>query len=107
MLGDFNLPTENPDFKNLLNSFDLESVIKIPTCYKSLSSPTCIDLILASKNNLFKKSTTFESGLSGFHKLTTTILGKTISKGNAKKIFRGNKTKTVSNKSDTLTDKTL
>ena len=33
------------------------------------------------------KSTTFEVGMSDFHKLTTTILRKTISKGNAKKIF--------------------
>ena len=33
------------------------------------------------------KSTTFETGMSDFHKLTTTILRKTISKGNAKKIF--------------------
>ena len=33
------------------------------------------------------KSTTFETGMSDFHKSTTTILPKTISKGNAKKIF--------------------
>ena len=33
------------------------------------------------------KSTTFETGMSDFHKLTTTILEKTISEGNAKKIF--------------------
>ena len=32
------------------------------------------------------KSTTFETGMSDFHKLTTTILRKTTSKGNAKKI---------------------
>ena len=31
--------------------------------------------------------TTFENGMSNFHKLTTTIFRKTISKGNAKKIF--------------------
>ena len=87
LLGDFNLSTKNPNFKNLLNSFDLESLIKIPTCYKSLSSPTSIDLILTNKKNFFMKSTTFETGMSDFHKLTTTILRKTISKGNAKKIF--------------------
>ena len=51
LLGDFNLSTENPNFKNLLNSFDLKSLIKIPTCYKSLSSPTSIDLILTNKKN--------------------------------------------------------
>ena len=87
LLGDFNLSTENPNFKNLLNSFHLESLIRIPTCYKSLSSPTCIDLVLTNKKSLFLKSTTFETGISDFHKLTTTILRKTISKKNAIKIF--------------------
>ena len=33
------------------------------------------------------KSTTFETGMSDFHKLTATILRKTTSKGNVKKIF--------------------
>ena len=33
------------------------------------------------------KFTTFETGLSNHHKLITTILRKTISKGNSKKIF--------------------
>ena len=33
------------------------------------------------------KSTTFETGMSDFHKLITTILRKTISNENAKKIF--------------------
>ena len=33
------------------------------------------------------KSTTFETGMSDFHKLTTTILRKTINNGNAKKIL--------------------
>ena len=86
-LGDFNLSTENPNFKNLLHSFDLESLIKIPTCYKPLSFPTCIYLILTNKKTLFMKSTTVETGMSGFHKLATIILQKTISKGKAKRIF--------------------
>ena len=33
------------------------------------------------------KASTFEIGMSDFHKLTTIILRKTISKGKAKKIF--------------------
>ena len=56
LLGDFNLFTENPNVKNLLNSSDLESLIKIPTCYKSLSSLTSIDLILTNKKNPFYKT---------------------------------------------------
>ena len=35
LLGDFNLSSENPNFKNFMCSFDLESFINSPTCYKS------------------------------------------------------------------------
>ena len=74
--------------KNLLNSINLESLIKILTSYKSLSSPTCIDLILTNKKTFFTKSTTFETGTSDFPKLAATILRKTISKGNAKRDYK-------------------
>ena len=33
------------------------------------------------------KSTTFETGMSDFHKVTRTIIRKRISKGNTKKVF--------------------
>ena len=86
LLGDFNMSTENPNLKNFMCSFDLESLINSPTCYKS-TNPTCIDLILTNKKNHFMKSATFETGLSDHHKLTATILRKTISKGSFKKMF--------------------
>ena len=77
---------ENPNLKNFMCSFDLESLIDSSTCYKSIN-PVCIDLILTNKKNHFMKSATFETGLSDHHKLTTTILRKIISKGNSKKMF--------------------
>ena len=86
LLGYFNLSTENPNLKNFMCSFDLESLINSPTCYKS-TNPSCIDLILTNKKNHFMKSATFETGLSDHHKLITAILRKTISKGNSKKMF--------------------
>ena len=86
LLGDFNMSTENPNLKNFMCSFDLESLIDSPTCYKSIN-PTCTDLILTNKKNYFMKSATFETGLSDQDKLMTTILRKTISKGNSKKMF--------------------
>ena len=69
-----------------MSTFDLESLINSPTCYKSIN-PTCIDLILTNKKKHFMKSATFETGLSDHHRLITTILRKTISKGNSKKMF--------------------
>ena len=86
LLGDFNLSTENPNLKNFMCSFDLESLINSPTCYKS-TNPSCIDLILTNKKNHFMKSATFETGLYDHHKLITTILRNTTSKGNFKKMF--------------------
>ena len=86
LLGDFNMSTENPNLKNFMCSFDLESLINSSTCYKSIN-PTCIDLILTNKKNLFVKSATFETGLADRHKQMKTTLRKTISKGNSKKMF--------------------
>ena len=86
LLCDFNMFTENPNLKNFMYNFDLDSLIDSPTCYKSIN-PTCIDLILTNKKNHFMKSAAFEIGLSDHHKLTTTILRKTISKSNSKKTF--------------------
>ena len=80
------MSTENPNLKNLMCSFDLESLINSPICYKSIN-PICIDLILTNKKNHFMKSATFETGLSDHHKLVTAILRKTVSKSNSKKLF--------------------
>ena len=85
-LSDFNMFKENSNLKNFICSFDLESLIDSPTSYKSVN-PTCTDLIRTNKKNHFMKSATFKTGLSYHHKLTTTILRKTISKGNSKKLF--------------------
>ena len=75
LLCDFILSTENPNLKNFMCSFDLESLIVSPTCYQSIN-PTCIDLILTNKKNHFMKSATFETDFSDHHKLITTILRK-------------------------------
>ena len=48
LLGDFNMSTTNLNLKNFMCSFDLDSLIDLPTCYKS-KNPTCTDLILIKK----------------------------------------------------------
>ena len=44
------------------------------TCFKSVQNPSCIDLILNNRPNSFQNSKLIETGLSDFHKLTTTVL---------------------------------
>ena len=67
LTGDFNLCVENTYFEATLETYDLSILITKPTCYQSIN-PTCNDLILTNKRNLFKLYSTFETGLSDHHK---------------------------------------
>ena len=74
LLGDFNsVITEEAmcDFSELNG---LHSLISDPTCFKNVNNPTSIDLILTNRFKNFCNSTTIETGLSDFHKMTVTVL---------------------------------
>ena len=55
LIGDFNLTIDNKSLENFMTTFDLECLIKKPTCFQS-SNPTCIDLILTNKKEFFKNT---------------------------------------------------
>ena len=73
LIGDFNLSIENQHLDALIQAYNLNNLINKPTCFQS-NTPTCIDLILTNKKDLFKLSNTFETGISDHHKLVSTIL---------------------------------
>ena len=87
LIGDFNMTIENPLLNHFLDIFDLSSLITEPTCFKSDSNPSCIDLILTNSKNHFMKSSTFETGISDFHKLTTTIMKLHYVKSNKRTLY--------------------
>ena len=91
LLGDLNMTTENLHLNNLMQIFNLNALIKTPTCYQS-HNPTCIDNILTNQKALFKLSKTFETGLSDHHKLISTIMKSGSFKGSPrKKVYRSYK----------------
>ena len=55
-------------------TYNLKSLVKQKTCFKNPDNPSCIDLILTNSPRSFQDSCVFETGLSDFHKLTTTVL---------------------------------
>ena len=69
-----------------MSTFDLEWLIKKPTCFQS-SNPTCIDLILTNKKESFKNTDVTEVGISDHHSLIVTALESQLLKGNAKTKF--------------------
>ena len=87
------MTTENLYLNNLIQIFNLNALIKTPTCYQSHNqshNPTCIHNILTNEKALFKLSKTFETGLSDHHKLISTIMKSGSFKGSPrKKVYRG------------------
>ena len=83
----------------------MNNLINKPTCFQS-NKPTCIDLILTNKKNLFKLSNTFETGISDHHKLVSTILKSGSFKGTPKmKTYRSYKKFELENFNRILKDK--
>ena len=62
------------------DTFDLTSLIKEPTCYKTPDNPSCIDLILTNKPLSFQNACVAETGLSDFHWMLLTVTKTTFQK---------------------------
>ena len=68
IIGDFNMEPHDEMLKNFFDAYDLYNVI-------NESKPAkCYDLMITIKKHSFMNSLTIETGLSDFHKLTTTTL---------------------------------
>ena len=76
LLRDLNMTKENLHLNNLMQIFNLNALIKAPTCYQS-HNPTSIDNILTNQKALFKLS----KALSDHHKLILTIMKSGSFKG--------------------------
>ena len=74
VLADLNTEVSNSFMEQFCASCNLKSLIKEPTCFKSVDNPSCIDLILANHPKCFQNSCVFETGISDFHKLPFTVL---------------------------------
>ena len=68
------------DMSSFYEIYHLTNIIRQPTCFKNPSNPSCIDLFLTNNANCFQKSSVFETGLSGFHKLIVTVKKSNIPK---------------------------
>ena len=80
VLGDFNSEIREESMDDFCELFHLKSLIKTPTCFKSINNPSCIDLIFTNKPKSFQNSTVLETGLSDFHLLTVTVMKTTFRK---------------------------
>ena len=71
LLGDFKEKIYIFDF---MSTYNLKTLVNQKACFKNLDNPSRIDLILTNSPRSFQDSSVFETRLSDFHKLTTTVL---------------------------------
>ena len=86
LLRDFNMSFSNKNMKKLCDMFELNHLIKDPTCSKS-SNPSCIDNFYTNKNKMLFNSSTVDAGISDHHILICTMLRSTFCKGYAKFLY--------------------
>ena len=73
LIGDFNCEIGDDIISDFVDDYDLASLVRSRTCFKS-DSPRCIDLILTNTKSSFQATTTIETGLSDFHTMIVTVL---------------------------------
>ena len=78
LIGDFNCEIGDDVINDSVDSYELASLVRSPTCFKS-DSPPCIDFILTNMKSSFQATTTIETGLSDFHTMIVTVLKGLIS----------------------------
>ena len=86
ILGDFNLPDSSEHFNGLKAELDIQNLVHEPTCFKSPTNPSCIDHIWVTKKKRFIRTSTFDIGLSDFHRMTVTIFNTQLPKSEPKYI---------------------
>ena len=72
IMRDFNVTNKNTHFQSMMQAYNLDKLIKEPTCFQS-RNPSQIVLILTNQIFIYKFSNTFETGLSDHHKIISTI----------------------------------
>ena len=87
IMGDFNSDPSDNELQEFCNLYNMKNLVNEPTCYKNYNNPTCIDLILTNRPRSFQNTTTLETGISDFHKMTITVLKTSYKKQPPKIIY--------------------
>ena len=70
LLGDFNSETSEKSMNDFCDTYNLKNIVIGPTCFKSISNPSAIDVILTNKSRSFQGNINIDTGLSDFHYMT-------------------------------------
>ena len=84
LIGDFNAEESEPCLSQFLFEMNAKNIVKEPICYKSLSNPSYIDLVIANSSSSFQNTQAISTGLSVFHKMAINVLKQTFQRSSPK-----------------------
>ena len=83
--------------RDFCKSYNLKSLVRVPTCFKNPENLSCIDLILTNSAYSFQSLCVIETGLSDFHKMTVAVMKESFQKKMKPKIITYRNYKLFSN----------
>ena len=86
LIGDLNAEESEPCPSQFLFEMNAKNIVKEPTCYKSLSNPSCIDLVITNSSSSFQNTKAISTGLSDFRKMVITVLKQTFQRSSPKEL---------------------
>ena len=86
LIGDFNAEESEPCLSQFLFEMNAKNIVKETTCYKSLSNPSFIDLVITNSSSSFQNTNAISTGLSDFHKMVITVLKQTFQRFSPKEL---------------------
>ena len=86
LIGDFNVEESEPCLSQFLFEMNAKNIVKEPTCYKSLSNPSCIDLVITNSSSSFQNTKAISTGLLDFNKMVISVLKKTFQRSSPKEL---------------------
>ena len=84
LIRDFNAEESEPCLLQFLFEMNAKNIVKEPICYKSLSNPSYIDLVIANSSSSFQNTKAISTGLSVFHKMAINVLKQTFQRSSPK-----------------------
>jgi len=72
IMGDMNIDMKHGIKNGLIDfceMYEFKNVVNVPTCFKSLTNESLLDVILVSRPQRFHESMVFDTGLSDFHRM--------------------------------------
>ena len=73
IIGDLNTEMSETSLNEFCQTYNLESIVNKPVCFKNPKNRSCFDLMLTNEQERFLKAKTVETGLPDFHKMVLSV----------------------------------